>query len=946
MRIGLPSHRFLYFLALITVTGCATEEAPLRDTIDLGGEWAFHADTAEVSGWNTLPFSETVTLPGSLDENKKGRPNTDTTEMHLNREYIHVGPAWYQREVEIPNSWEGKRVELIMERSKVTRVWVDSVSAGFSENLFTPQVYDLTGLATPGRHTLTILVNNDPALVPVEGSHAYSENTQTNWNGILGAFRLEASNPLRIRAVRVFPEVEARRARVEVRIQNPDEAIRPVRLHLKADAWNTDTEHDVPAQVVGVELVSADTSVVLEYDLGDGALLWSEFDPALYRLVVTLLEEEEPVDEYRLDFGMRKFSTRGTQFTINDVVTFLRGKHDGGVFPLTGYPPMDTTSWARYFRIARSYGINHVRFHSWTPPEAAFAAADVAGVYLQPETPIWYGFNATDSTQMAFMMREGKNILDAYGNHASFVMFALGNEIGQDRALLKGMVDELRAHDPRRLYAQGSNNRGWDPSYAEGDDYWTTFRTGPEQPDLSTDVRASISFLDSEEGGILNAVYPSTNWTYERAISRSPVPVIGHEIGQYQIYPNYAEMEKYTGVLKPWNFEIFHRRLAEKGMLDQADDFFQASGAFSAICYRADIEIALRTPGMGGFQLLDLQDYPGQGTALVGILDAFMDSKGLIEPEAFRRFNDEVVLLLRMDKYTWENDEPFRAEVQVANYSPGAIDDATVRWRARIAGGDSTFASGTFGPNPIPQGGITSLGTIELDLGSLDDAQKIEIDLALERTPYETSYPAWVYPAEVSTEVPEGVTVATQLDEVTLGVLQQGGRVVLFPEFEQIEEQSVGGQFIPEFWNYGMFTSLAYQYGDPETDISMGTMGILTDPGHAIFRRFPTEFHSNWQWWPIVKNSRPVILDETAESYRPIVQVIDNINRNHKLGLVFEYRVGEGRLLVVSSNLPGITRYPEARQLYASVLEYAASDAFAPSEAITIDALRELLYGR
>ncbi len=924
----------------------AAPPPPASDTLSLAGTWQLLLDTTSTLRTQSRAgevFTDTVHLPGTLDENGKGFANRDTTDQRLNRLYEYTGPAWYRRTITVPERWAGKHVELLLERTKVTRLWLDGKEIGSRQNLFTPQLYDLTGLARPGTHTITVVVDNDPALVPVEGSHAYSENTQTNWNGIIGKMQLIASSPTRLERVRVFPDLAARSARIEVQIAGGEQRARPLRLKISASSWNTDKAYHAGELSVGVTPGAADAPFSVLYDLGQDAPLWSEFDPALFRLSVALLDGNELLDQQETTFGLRRFATSGTQFTINGETTFLRGKHDAAVFPLTGYPPMDTASWGRVFRIARSYGINHYRFHSWTPPEAAFLAADVAGIYLQPELPIWYGFKADDPDQMQFMMDEGTQILDSYGNHASFVMFALGNEISQERALLKGTVDRFRAHDPRPLYAQGSNNRLWDASYAEGDDFWVTFRTGSEQPDFSTDVRASISHLDSEEGGILNTRYPSTRWNYADAIRRSPVPVVGHEIGEYSIYPNFGEMTKYTGVLQPWNFATFRSALARKGMLDEADRFFRASGALAVLSYRAEIEGALRTPGFGGFQLLDLQDYPGQGTALVGILDAFMDSKGLIEPEDFRQFNGPVVLLLLMDRYTWTRDELFQADIQIANYGPAALPDAGVRWE--LLSGDGPVASGVVDGKMVAQGALQTLGSISADLSSGRGAERLTMRLTLEGTEVQTEYPVWVYPAEPSTAIPPGVKVVRHLDREAMQSLEGGARMLLLPEPGSVDSNAVGGQFIPEFWNYGMFRQLAFQYGDGAPDVSPGTMGLLMDPAHPIFKTFPTEFHSDWQWWSIVKASRPVILDATDAAYRPLVQTIDNVNRNHKLGLIFEFRVGEGRLLVASTDLPSLQQSPEARALYAALLRYAASSDFAPATSITPAALLDLLYG-
>jgi hypothetical protein len=152
-------------------------------------------------------------------------------------------------------------------------------------------------------------------------------------------------------------------------------------------------------------------------------------------------------------------------------------------------------------------------------------------------------------------------------------------------------------------------------------------------------------------------------------------------------------------------------------------------------------------------------------------------------------------------------------------------------------------------------------------------------------------------------------------------------------------EQSVGGLFITDYWNYRMFKGISENNKKP---VSPGTMGILTDPQHPVFNEFPTEFHSNWQWWPIVKKSRPFILDNAPAKYSPIVQVVDNIERNHKLGLIFEFSVGKGKLLVCMSELRSIQDKPEAKQLYSSVLKYMSSDKFKPATLLTPAELKKL----
>ena len=932
-------HKLTYLLIAILFVAASCNKGALvsvHDTIYLDGSWRFALDTARVGisdKWYNSYLSDSVKLPGTLDENKKGIPNTNRQEtMRLSREMMYAGTAWYQKIIVIPLNWKGQYIRLMMERTKPTQVWVGSNLIGSSNDILTAQYYNLTNYLTPGKHKLTILVNNDNSSVPegVTGSHAWTEHTQGNWNGIIGKFCLEAYNPVHIESVQVYPDVILKKVTVMVKISNPSGNAEEVSLILKAKAWNTGVKHSVPSKSFPVTLKKGENTIALTYNMGNKTLFWSEFDPALYKLAV-ILKGEKVLDNLTLDFGMRKFSTQGTQFTINGTKTFLRGKHDACVFPLTGHPPMDVEGWQKVFRIAKSYNINFYRFHSWTPPLAAFEAADIEGIYLQPELPFWGGFSKNRNSGLnTFLLKEGDHILDTYGNHASFVMFALGNELSGDFKVMKEVLNHFKSIDNRHLMAYGSNNYLGSMGQAAGEDYYAACRVGADKDTTyRTHIRGSFSFADANDGGYINGRYPSTNLNYSGAIEKCTVPSVATEIGQYQIYPNYTEIIKYSGVMKPWNLEIFRERLKENNLSDQALDFFRASGALSAICYKADIEMAIRTPGFGGFHLLDLQDFPGQGTALVGLLDAFMDTKGIITPDEFSHFCNRVVPMVIMNKYCWTNNEQFSGKMEVANYSETPLKAQRVKWELKNGRGETVFQGET--KVDILQGAITNIGSLNFDLLRFPRAEKLTLSIILEGTNYENSYPLWVYPPNLDIKVPDNILISKKLDKITLSKLIDGSMVLFIPDFSDVKDLSVGGLFTPDYWNFRMFKNISESHNKP---VSPGTLSILTTPRLPLFNYFPTEFHTDWQWWSIIKNSRPFILDNTPKDYRPLVQVVDNIERNHKLGLIFEFTVGKGKLLVCMSDLKSIQDKPEGRQLYSAILEYMSSDKFNPSQSL------------
>lgn len=924
-------------------SACTRQLPPdTRSRIPLVGNWGLQLDTAGAGiapDWLTKSCTDSLFLPGTTDMGKKGTYNTDMTlTTSLSREYVFEGKALYTKQVDIPEEWDGTSVRLVMERTKPTTIWIDGKEVGANNDISTAQQYDLSSYLFPGTHTVAILVDNGKQAVPEKvygSSHAYSASTQTNWNGIIGDFYLESVPLCGIDDIQLYPDVAKKVVTARVTLRNPDKGVGKGILSFYAEAWNTDKQHKTPVQTIEVDWTKPEQE--FELALGDKALLWSEFTPALYRLSVSL-KTDQSVDTEQATFGLRDFKAKGRQFTMNGKVTFLRGKHDACVFPLIAHTAMDVETWRHYFQVAKQYGINHYRFHSWCPPEACFEAADIEGIYLQPELPVWG--NIDDTELCDYLLKEGRNLHRAYSNHASFVMFGLGNEMSGEEGLAM-LIQTFKKEDNRHIYASGSNNYlGFKGKQAD-EDYFTTCRVGREDDkQFNTHARASFSFADAYDGGYLNHTYPNSEMDFSSANALCDVPIISHETGQFQVYPNYEEIKKYTGVLKPRNFEIFKKRLEEAGMIDQAHDFMMASGKWSALLYRADIEMNLRTPEWGGFQLLDLQDYPGQGSAYVGILDAFMESKGLIAPEEWRHFCSEVVPLFCTEKFCWTNDEALTGEVEIANYSESDLNGKQLSW-VLTDSKQQVLDKGVL-PLQVKQGELAKVGTLKPAIASVRKAEKVTLALSIDGTPYRNDYSLWIYPADKEVTPSEDICVTDDLD-AHLKYLTEGGKVLWFPSKDKHKDQTVGGLFQTDYWNYRMFRTICENLDRP---VSPGTLGILTDPGHPALADFPTEFHTNWQWFPIIKQSYPMILDRLSDDYRPIVQVIDNVERNHKLGLLFEFKVGNGKLLVCMSDLKAVQDKPEARQFYRSILEYMESSAFAPSYSLSAKDLQDLFTAK
>ena len=804
--------------------------------IDLSGTWQFALDRQNAIKPGDM-LTDKIQLPGTTDTNKKGdftEKRNETT--HLTRHMQYKGRAWYQREVEIPASWKGQPIYLFLERTKPSEVYVDGKLMGSSNDISTPQVYNLSSALTTGSHNLSIMVDNGSG-VPEQlyaSSHAYTEDTQTNWNGIIGEIYLTTSQPQALPATK---------------------QIHP---------------------------------------------------------------------------NFKDFHIKGQHFYANGHKIFLRGKHDACVWPLTGHVAMDVKSWKDYLGKCAAYGLNHVRFHSWCPPEAAFVAADELGIILQPELPFWGSFDDKDSLLMNFLHKEGENILRWYGHHPSFRMFALGNELWGSIDKMAEFIADFRKIAPDKVYTFGSNYYLGYKGVKPGMDYFTTCRVGGEGwGNYGTHTRGSFSFADAADGGMINHFYPNTEMNFTEGCGLTNVPIISHETGQFQTYPDYDEIAKYKGVLYPYNLEVFRSRLEKAGMADQAKDFHKASGLWSLQLYKQDIEMDLRTPNMAGFQLLDLQDYPGQGSAYVGILDAFMQSKGLCTESEWRQWCSPVVPLLISPQFCFTNEEGIHAKIQIANYSGESLKGKTLSWNLDAQHGSLIIPDGE---------GLLDIGALNIDLSKYEQPAQLQLILRVEGTEYQNTYDLWVYPFGVDlSKLEQKVIITNELTDKIARQLEKGKNVLLMPNSSKL---CVDGLFQTDYWNYRMFKTISE---NNKKTVSPGTLGILTDPKHPIFKSFPTEMHTNWQWFPILKASHPMMLDNTGKDYRPIVQVIDNIERNHKLGLVFEFQVGKGRLLVCMADLERASSYPEGRQFYRSILEYMTSKDFAPNTKISLQDFHRLM---
>ena len=892
------------------------------NTLDLSGAWL-----CEIPGQQAP-----IRIPGTLDESGIGRPDDparqwkadevrrigfwrpgDPIVTRLTRKVCYEGPARISHTV----AWDpppGMRVFAEVERARQLRLLVNGREAPLYRpgSVSTPWVFEVTELVT-GRDEFTWISDNSYPGWPrneIVYSSAASDETQTNWNGLLGYVRLRIEQSAFVSAVRVYPDGNSIDVQIEMDV--PDGWTGSVYLRCDALDGGETAVAEARTYAPGKRKI-----VYPGLPLREDVKKWDTEEGNLYTLSVRC----EGMEEKTVSFGVRDFEAQHGRLTLNGRRIFLRSEANCAVFPETGYPPMDVAGWTAALESYRAYGVNCMRFHSHCPPEAAFTAADRMGMLMQPELSHWDPEHAFASPEARDYYRtELEQILLCLSNHPSFVMLTFGNELQADatgHAYMDELLSLARRLDPTRLFANGSN-----PHYGGlGPDPASDFYTSTDCP--GHHLRATSATFR----GWLNRQYPDWRVNYDegmRAIrEKTDQPVFSFEVGQYEVLPDFGEISDFQGVTRPDNLAFVQKKVRKAGMDADWRRRVEATGELALLCYRAEVEAALRTRDFSGISLLGLQDFPGQGTALVGMMNAHLRPKpyDFARPERFRAFFRDVLPLALLPKFTYTCGEKAEIPLRMANYGKAALSGRP-GWTLT---GEGVSLSGGLPAVAAQPGGMTELGTLSLAMPMLARPARLTLTCALGSA--ENSYSLWVYPDEPAV-CPDTVHECRALDGKALSVLAEGGRVLLAPDADEALPHSIPTQFSTDFWSVCTFPEQA------------GGMGMLIDAQHPLFRLFPTDSHTDWQWWPMAVQ-RALILPDPLPN--PIIAEMDSYAFMRPMAKLFECRCGGGRLMVSSMGLHSLCMYPEARALLRAIYAYMASDAFQPQQELSPEWIRRLL---
>lgn len=891
--------------------------------ISLAGEWGVFMDASKCE---SIPkqFHETIELPNTTSNARLGEQNSAREIGFMTDLYSFEGYAWFYKTVEIDEDFANQKAIFHIERTRKSALYINGEYIGEQDSLTTSHNYEINALK---KGENTILVRIDNTNYKTRGGHMTSPDTQTNWNGMTGEISITSCENAIIKNVQIYSTKNC----VRVTGQMSKSYAGNVRISVY------DINQSYYEETHKMDGIHIDAELNMKNDLP----LWDEHAPNLLTLALSYEDQTDCIK-----FGVRNIHHDGLQLTINGHPTFLRGKHDGLVFPLTGFAPTNKEAWLEVFEIAKDYGINHYRFHTCCPPKAAFEAADEIGMYLEPELPFWGTITTKDDEnhneiEQAYLIEEGRRILREFGNHPSFMFMSLGNELWGSQEKLNDILKEYKTQDNRHFYTSGSNNFQFFPAILEQEDFFTGVRFAKERL-----FRGSYAMCDAPQGHI-QLKPPSSNYDYDEMILPNHIksqsssgkiliqyetgvkevsvetsnemiptlPVVSHEIGQYYIYPDYDEKAQYTGAIQPLYLDFYKEKAMNNHMLAFAKDFFKASGMLAVSCYKAELESAIATENLSGFQLLDLQDFPGQGVASVGVLNSLMQSKGLITPMKWRGFCDKTVLLARFEKFVYQAGEAIKGTILVSNIDPklvnGEVSYVFSKHDGTLESGKQVFEQGSKR--------ISLVGEIEFDTSCIKEPTNICFTIRLDNTLIENTYEFFVFPEVAINITKEKITyldneiMIAQTKEQVIEFSKQHKKILYIP----LQKESLNATYCTDFWCYSMFSSISKSMNKP---LPIGTLGLLVDDEHDSLRGFETKSYTTPQWYSIIEHSHCENLTETL--IEPIVWMIDNPERCQKFGILFEEEINKEKILVCTCRLWEAAQTAEVLQFAKGLCEY------------------------
>ncbi|KAF1301881.1 discoidin domain-containing protein [Enterococcus sp. JM9B] len=885
------------------------------ENISLHGAWNYRIDQYDIGiqkKWYQEKFcSKNFNIPGTTNSNQVGDILDDNGQFFtkdsvagLRESFSYSGVLWLQKEIRLPDKFQKKSLQLFIERTLgSSMVWIDSHFFGEIYSLSTPHIHKLGLIRNQenGQFTVTIRLDNRDKMNIGERASAFSNDTQGFWNGIIGDFYFMKENfEDRVVDLRFIEKNSV----LVIDIQNNHKISEILDIAIRDKYRNR----------IGY-------SVIKKYDYTSKSTLWlklmksevwTEFTPNYYDINVLFRE-----GQIKKRIGLVDLEIKNNRIYNHGKKIFLRGNLDCGVFPETGYPSMDEKDWEKILLNVKRFGFNHVRYHSWCPPEVAFRVADRLGIYLMIEGPFWLDSWFDNSVgdfaeHYSFIKDECLAIIREYGHHPSFCFFAIGNELAGDFAFLASILKNnlFKSHQILTTITANTTNLKRE-FYEDADDFYV----GVEH--CQKGLRGN-RFLDE--------IVMTTNFNYDENALVVPKPIITHEIGQYASFPSLKEISKFNGYMIPINLISIQNELKRKDLLDRNEEYTYYSGMLAKECYKAEIEAAVRTNNFSGFQLLGLQDYPGQNTAAIGMVDSHWEEKGFCSSDEFCEFNQEIIPIVELKKKSFCINEILEYTIGVRNSLPFDITKDT-EFSYTLSLGENLVANKR-SIAEIETGAYKLVEQGYINLSSFYKHGNIEVclDLIIEikgRT-YRNQWSIWIFSKNEEIILRENLIVEDDWLSPTIEEALKNGKNCIVSLNPAKHSDIFPGNYFPVFWSPVFFES-------------KDSCGMIIDDTHPLFNYFPTNKYLSTQWKNLLENS----ICFPAHVEKGVTELIPNFFVNERRANIEEYKIKNGNLFIHGFNLENCDSIEE-RAFRNAIKKYVSSNEFNPIEKRSFTEVQEM----
>ena len=665
------------------------------------------------------------------------------------------------------------------------------------------------------------------------------------------------------------------------------------------DAEKTVTIYDGKKRVASAVIPAGETAVTIA---AEGFALWSPESPKLYKAVVETANQKM---ENR--FGIRRLAAKGTKLYLNNKPYFFCGICEHCYHPITVHPTRDKNYYRRVLRILKELGFNSIRFHTYVPMVEYMEAADELGMIMEIETP-----NNTH-------YEEWKDIVRMTRRYTAPVMYSSGNEMTINPNYVEHLrkCAELVHAETDALFSPMSALRSIEYAFKPEDEL--VDEPFPYSPKRLADVAA---FSDVYNSYSLSQTSYTTDIGNPKVIDKRNAvfqkPVLSHEICIHGTYVDLSLKDRYKGsrIGETELFTSVERHLADKGLLDRANTYYRNSAKWQILQRKHCFEVVRRNESFAGYDFLgDIDTHWHTFGYCVGMMNEFYELKAGETVQNVRRYNSETVLLTDLPRCrNFAAGEKLDVPVLVSNYKED-MDKAVLT--LRVADDSKVYQRRTLHLSDIKAGEITKLYTLSFNMPKVEEPTRIKIcaTIAGGNVDAENEWELYVFPKAKKLSKPRNLTVAENMSaEELIKAMKDGKNVLLlsagpFPNRQIDFQLSVAGR----------------------TNGHLAT--VIAD--HPLMRELPNDGFCGWQFREMMNGGQSVILDNPDLPYAPIIEMASSYKNARPEALVFEYRIGNGKLLVSALDLK--ENDPGACWLKEKMTAYAASDEFEPECSVSVE---------